>query len=146
MFFLIFLFFFYDKLDIDGYLWIVLCITSMERNGLQIQATIQINRSNNISIMNTIKYSDNNDCIYLYSYCRVGVIPATAYGLPASALGVGVSTAAGVEGRAKGVLLRSGVGIEGVAMAGVAIEGVAILNPDMVYFVILLYIYILLKD
>lgn len=65
------------------------------------------------------------------TYCNVGVMPATAYGL-ASLLGVGASKGAGVEGSANGVELWLGVGIEGVCIAGVCIEGVAILNPDMI--------------
>lgn len=39
-----------------------------------------------------------------FTYCNVGVIPATAYGL-ASLLGVGASNGAGVEGNANGVEL-----------------------------------------
>jgi hypothetical protein len=73
--------------------------------------------------------------VWVSTYCNVGVIPATEYGL-ASLLGVAASNGAGVVGNANGVELWWGVGIdgvciEGVCIAGVAIEGVAILNPDI---------------
>jgi hypothetical protein len=58
------------------YLWIVLSIASMQRDGLEIESAIEVDRSDDISLRTGINLC-SQERQQEYTHCNVGTIPLT---------------------------------------------------------------------
>jgi hypothetical protein len=79
----------------DMYLRVVLGVTSMQSNRLEVQAAIEIDGGNDVSLRHTLSLNVNREAVEGYTHCKVGTMPLTPGPAPGVAAGVAGVTSPG---------------------------------------------------